>query len=843
MKTKIILCALLCVTYLCFYAASGAVRLDTPKSDFRQEGPPWFIDNIPAALNWVRDDNPANLCHGRFTEPVSISRVPHPPKITTTDTTITSRGAAHIEFQGVSLIQDHVVVKQHGRTLKADKAHLYRNKQGRLEWIELEGHLNVQEHDRHFLATRAWLNVKKDISYAKNLLYRAYTYFNPQHKYYNAWGRADYAKKVKNRWWNFYHATYTTCSPTDPVWVLHAKKLVLDTDKSVGKAYHAYLTIKNIPVFYSPYLWFPLDARRRTGFLYPTFGHDNEQGYFFTIPWYWNIAPNYDWLITPRLMSKRGVLFENNFRYLTLNGSGHIKFDINPHDAEFSRYKDSILSSNYPAQYDPYVNALRGDHSSRYFLQIDDFRKWSRRWDSNLHINYVSDDYYPADYVDVGGDINQLFNQFAVNYNGLNWNFTGILQAYQTLHTFDGQSTDFNQDQYRRLPELDLNADYPNLIDGINLTLNAQMVDFMYDSNFSLQKPTGQRLHLQPGLNKSFNWSYGYILPSVFLNYTQYYSIKHFVNDRMVSPSYTVPIFSLDNGLYFNRFFHRGGAQYIQTLEPRLFYLYAPYVKQDHIPDFDTYLLPFTFDQLFSLNRFTGYDRQSNANQVSLSLTSRILSAQDASTRLSFGLGVLYYFTPLKVSSDLKNMNLIYGSRIRNNKWSPIVTNLTYYPSNTWSTTLDMAWDTEKNQLNNGTIALRYSRDGRHIFTTGYSYVYDGTSDAQGLTNSTNLFYLGSSWPLTHRISALAYLYYDFSKRLSRDITLGVQYDACCWAIRLVGQRTYIGDELQNNDSYHRQFKTGVFVQVLLKGLGVFGSNNLGTQLAGKIPGYADDFI
>jgi LPS-assembly protein len=482
---------------------------------------------------------------------------------------------------------------------------------------------------------------------------------------------------------------------------------------------------------------------------------------------------------------------------------------------------------------------LAKDSNPRYYLKMKDHTRWNEHWRSDLNVNYVSDNYYPQDYGDISSDQNQLFNQFSVNYLSKHWKFTGLLQAYQTLHTFNGQSTDLNQDQYRRLPELDFTADYPNVLLGNDFTLNAQAVNFAYASDFTPERPVGQRIHFQPGLSKSINWSYGYVQPAVSLDTVQYYSVKDFIDNKTVSPSRTLPIFHLDNGLYFNRSLQLNHRNYFQTFEPRLFYLYVPYENQTGLPNFDTYLLPFTYDQLFSENRFSGYDRLSNANQVSLSFTSRLLSAEDASTKLSFSLGALYYFKPLKVTLDSNDSTLIYDN---NNRWSPIVTQLTYYPLPYWSAQVNAAWNTEENQLDNGGLALYYRRDGKHVFTTGYSYVYSDTQDIQGFSNSTNLFYLGAGWPINHRLSALTYFYYDFSQRISRNFILGLQYDACCWAIRVMGKRTYLGDELQTNGGYQRQFKTGVYIQILLKGFNAFGSRSTGAELVGNIPGYIDDF-
>jgi LPS-assembly protein len=843
MNIKLIVYAVLCVMSVYFFTAVTAVGKSSDnsidQSIQQNNSTPWFVSNIPDALNWVYDPHPANVCHGRFQEPASISVVPHPTDVGQSHTHITSTGSSLIKLHGVSLIQDHVVITEPGRVLQADKAYMFRNKNGQLEWIRLVGHASLREHNRHVLAEKLWVNIKNNVSHAKGLLYRTYVFFKHQQKNYPIWGRADTGTRIGNDAWIFKQTTYTACSPVHPSWELHAKKLILNTHEGVGKAYHAYMTVHHVPILYFPYIWFPLNDERRTGFLYPTAGYDDSQGYFFSMPWYWNMAPNYDWLIAVRMMSERGLLLQNRLRYLTRNSRGKIRVDINPYDASFADYRQTVLSNQYPSQYAPYVNALADDHPSRYYLQVQDHTRWNQRVSSDLKINYVSDDYYTQDYGNMSSGTNQLFNQLIVKYTGFHWHVIGLLQAYQTLHTFDSQSLDLNQDQYRRLPEVDIKADYPYLFKKIDASFTSQLVNFAYDSDFNADKPTGQRVHFQPAFSRSFNWASGYILPSVFVDAAAYTSVKNLADHEKPASSRLLPILNLDQGLYFNRTLHINGKRYLQTLEPRLFYLYVPYTHQSDLPNFDTYLLPFTYDQLFALNRFTGYDRQSNANQLSVSVTSQLLSSEDASAQLSFGLGVMYYFEPLKVTLDSTNNTDL---SVPDNKWSPIVVNLTYFPALHWSLSTNVAWNVEENQLDNGRILLHYSHDGKHIFDIGYSYVYSDTLDAQGYTNSTNLVSIGAAWPVNYRWSALGYFYYDFSKHLSRNFILGVQYDSCCFAIRLLGKHIYIGDELQSNGGYEREFRQGVYLQILLKGLGTFGAKSISRELTDNILGYNNDF-
>jgi len=802
---------------------------------------PWFSTNIPSALGWVSDDNPNNLCNGTFSEPQSVSSVPRPPNFKQTKTFLTSQGPAHINLHGLSTLQDRVVVTQKGRIVNADKAYIYRDKEGKLKYAHLVGHVSIEEHNYHTLATEAWLNVKKNIYHAYDLLYRAYVLIASNNQsmqpiYRNAWGQASSGMRDPKRIMHYKEATYTTCSPKgSQCWWLHAKNLKLDMHNGEGRAYNAYVTIHHIPILYSPYLWFPLDNRRKSGFLYPKFGQDSNDGFFISTPWYWNMAPNYDMLITPRLMTKRGLLLDDSFRYLTPKNNGQISLSFNPHDMKFNKFKNDTLSkrSTYPSSYKPYLDRLAGQSAMRYYFSMHNRTQWNKWWSIDLTINHVNDDYYFQNYSeDYAGTTNQLLNQLKTDYAGLHWQFTGLFEGYQTLHPFNDMTN--NQDQYRRLPELDLSGDYPNQFWGTDLGLSSQLVNFDYQSNIDSQLPTGQRLHIQPSMSKSFTWAPGYITPQVLLDNVDYHSIHHFVANKSVSKTRTLPIFDIDSGLYFDRNFHVGKSHYIQTLEPRIFYLYVPYKKQNDLPNFDTQLLSFSFDQLFATNRYSGFDRLDNANQMSFGLTTRVLNASDSSEKLDLGLGTIYYFQPSKVQLNTT-------TPLNTNHWSPIVTKMTYYPWAKWSSTLSAAWDTKKKRLDNGSINLTYNPSSDHLFNVGYQYVQADGIDPQGYSNSTSQVYVGGTWPLAPHWSGLGYLFYNLSKHNLKDTFIGVQYDACCWGLRIVARREYIGDEPEGT-TFNRQFKTGAYIQLLLKGLGAFGNSSISDDLAKDLPGYFDEF-
>ena len=410
--------------------------------------------------------------------------------------------------------------------------------------------------------------------------------------------------------------TYTTCRPGNDDWRLEASKLTVDRRTGVGTVRHGTLRFGNLPVAYLPYGSFPIDGRRKSGFLVPSLGTSDGTGIEIETPYYFNLAPNYDATLTPRLLSKRGLMPGGQFRYLTETHRGELLAEILPND------RDSSPS----------------DPDTRGAVSYQHQGRLAPRLNTDINLNYVSDDNYLEDFgnnLDIAST-RQLERRGDLRYRGEDWSLLGRLQYYQTV-----DRNIANEDRpYSRLPQFLFLLDKPNQHFGLTYHLDTEYDYFDHsDSN----QVVGHRFALEPGISLPLRRSYGHLIPKLFAQY-RYYDLNNSEEGQGDSPSLTIPTFSLDSGLVFERQTDWFRNDSTQTLEPRLFYLLTPYKNQDDLPVFDTSLVGFNFNSLFRENRFTGRDRIGDANQLTAALTSRTLSESTGTELLRASLGQIYYF-------------------------------------------------------------------------------------------------------------------------------------------------------------------------------------------------------
>lgn len=799
-------------------------------------------------LNWVVDQQHCPLCGGYFYQSQALKDDPSPQPFRTQVTHVIARGPTTFHQNGVSVATGGVIVTQPGRRLSANKAFIYHDaRAGRVTYITLVGDVHFWQYQRLIVGTRAHIDMVHHTIRIKHALYHMGPVQADKRVQYNAWGYAGQIHNPSQMIINLKRATYSTCSPLHQFWRLSLKRLHLDRDRGVGTAHHAVFRIKGVPVFYAPYLSFPIDNRRKTGFLMPTYMHSkinkdkSGPGSAIGFPFYWNIAPNYDTTITPFYNIERGFRIDDLTRYLNKFGSFNLNLSFLPQDKTFSDYRrETINEFSNDASLAPYVNALRKMHNYRGYIALNGTQKWNELWSSDLNLNYVSDPYFFRDVSQAESffDPNQLINQFDVKYNGDHWQAVGLLQAYQTLHRID-QFNLSTQDQYQRLPEFDVGGAYPDIWQDLGLNLSTQLVDFDFDSDFPIDnKPVGWRFHARPSMNYDYIWRGGYINPSIYLDATSYVSeFKQTTSNPQqadLDATRVMPLVDLDTGLYFDRSFHWGQKNYRQTLEPRLFYLYVPYENQDKYPVFDTQLLPFSTQQLFSLNRYNGFDRLENANQASVGFTSRIMRGDDGAEILKADLGMIYYISDPKVA--------LPGVTLTHESWSPIIGDITYDLSHDWSLGSQAAWDPEQSHLNNASASVHYVGEHNQTFSIGYQYVFDQGSDSLGLSNTTQQLITGLSWPLFYRWSTFGYVDYEFNRKRPEMYFAGLEYSSCCWALRFIANRKWTGVNPNSTmGNVKNQYNNQYMVQLLFKGLSSVGSTSESALLK-NISGYTDDF-
>ena len=736
--------------------------------------------------------------------------------------------------QGRSELSGKVEVQQAGHVVNAQTAYVYRDaKTNQVTQIELLGQVRYLEAGRLMFAKKVTLNPTDKSGKIEDVLYRFN--YNGRGAALPAWGRASLIERFANKDYLLKKATYTTCAPLESAWRLEAEQIVLDNTNAKGVARNARLLIHNIPFFYTPYFSFPTSKTRKSGFLMPIIGSTNVGGVDVAFPYYWNIAPNYDATLAPHYYSRRGLRWDGQFRYLTPNSSGTFDGSFLPHDKAFRRF---LLENEF--LHPQFTNKS----ADRWSLRLQNSTLLSPDLHLGFHVDQVSDDYFLQDFSSNLAILTQrqLLRQGDLTFTTEHWFFRGMLQSYQTLHPIDETPVD---DVYQRLPQLRAFGAYDELPFNASFSLLSQFDYFQWPGPFL--REDGARYHLNPTLSLPQIKPWGYITPAIDL-VENYYDIKN--QPWLIKPRYnrTIPRYSVDGGLFFERpttVFHKA---YTQTLEPRLYYLYVPFYDQMPIPIFDSGNMIFTMDQLFRPNRFSGFDRIGDTNQLSYALGSKWLDDETGLEKGSISLGQIRYFSMRRVElchtftafCIEDPLSLGYLSPFA--KYSPAVLRGTYHFRPLWVMAGDYAWDPATRATNNGHINLHYQQDPNKIIRLGYSYLVNGDITKVAYTNiQDNPLHqatIAYAWPFNEKWSTLGAYNYNISKRYEMMSFLGIQYDSCCFALRLMGGRTFRSlDNLAQP-----QYNNNVFFQILLKGLGSAGKGDPASRIITYIPGYIDKF-
>ena len=808
-------------------------------------------------LGWV--DAPASnlICHGYYVEPnlyypaVIDQKSKKAPLTILADQSLLSQ-------TDTSKLAGHVMISQPDRRIDSDLAYINRNPETlKADSIDVYGQVVLREPGSIAIGNQGHFDLLDKSGTLSDVLYRM-TYGKGftsdknkaedaplQNTQTNSWGMADSVHRDASGIITIKKGTYSACPPLTNVWHIMANTLTLDHETGRGEAYNALLYLGDMPVLYSPYFSFPIDNRRKTGFLYPTFGHSTNTGYELGTPFYWNIAPDKDATITPDIMTDRGVQLNAIFRYLSSDSSGNIHGSFLPDDKMFSQFQSDALTT-YPPD-TAGLKDLENDSDNRYFISLQDTRQYDANWSSYLYLNHVSDDYYFEDFNSDPAQItdNQILNQADLYYNSDHWHFTGQGGGYQTLHPINQI---YVANQYQELPELILNGNYPNFADNFSFNLNNQYDNFaIVEDPVVGTQPEGSRFYVSPDLNYNKQWMWGFFKPDFQLSTTEY-QLTHQIPGEDTEISRVIPITDIDAGLFFDRNIHFFSQDYQQTLEPRLFYLYVPYHDQNDIPLFDTTVEPFSFSQLFETNRFTGIDRIGDTNQISMALTSRFINEETGDQKLKASVGEIYYFDDRKVFINNDDLDLLtLDNQVPlDNKISPVAAELDYFINKQWQVTTNMAWDPIADQTNNANLMLQYRKDNQHIMNVGYTFLRGGdaftppngeTVPTNSSKNNLNQTDLSVVWPLVKNWTVLARWNYNVSHNYPQTYFAGLQYDACCWSFR-----TVVGREFNYLDNYDKpQFNNQVYFQIALKTLGSVGTSDPASVL-NNIPGYIDTF-
>jgi LPS-assembly protein len=574
-------------------------------------------------------------------------------------------------------------------------------------------------------------------------------------------GSADRIELKGGHTSQLYKLVYSTCPEEKPDWSLTASELQLRHDEGIGVARGAKLTFKGVPILYAPYFTFPIDERRKTGFLYPGLSNTNDNGLEISVPWYWNISANQDATLEPRYLTSRGFMLSGEYRFLTRRTHGSLDFDYLPDD-------DQTGDSRY---------RYRFEHHAR---------PWDR-WRTGLVLDRVGDNQY---YQDFGSGLDQTSLQFLYSNASLSgvgryWNVEMLVDKFQVID----ESVQPQNEPYRRLPRIAFWMDRPFGVPGMAFKLNTELVYFDRDVG-----TTGTRLDLQPSLYWEQRRNWGFIKPSIAYRFTGYNLDNIDLSDDD-SPSRGTEIISLDAGLYFDRM-NAGGST--QTLEPRIFYLYVPYEQQSDLPRFDTAEFTFGFSQLFNTNRFTGADRQSDANQISLAVSSRNFSSSAGSEQWSVNVGQIFYIDPLRVQLGAQEEKSL--------DYSPLIAEFTWHAFRSFNAHTGVQWSWEDDRLDVASFGVAYTGKSGQRASFDYRFRRDRVDQ----------FDLKMFWPINEKWRVMSRVNYSFSDNDLLEVQAGIEYESCCWAFRTLVRRY-----LKNQDG---EYRDGIFLELNLKGLGSIGT-------------------
>lgn len=605
---------------------------------------------------------------------------------------------------------------------------------------------------------------------------------------------------------------YTSCRPGNQDWVVHASELKMNKETGKGAAKNTWVEFKGVPVFYSPYLAFPIDNRRISGFLAPSFGRTQNSGFHLSTPYYWNIAPNYDATLMPRYLTKRGPLLAGNMRYLGENTRGSTSLEFMPNDS----------LTNKPR----YLGSVK--NSTRFTSEIN----------SNVDVNYVSDKKYFAELGNALSfpNFSYLKSNADISYIHPGISLTGLIENYQAINTTIPDAAL----PYRKLPQINLNLDHAFKFMPLYTAMENEFVYFQHNDLV-----TSQRMNLKPSISFPLQTAGAFFTPKVALQYTQYF-LGSGPAGTPNSISRTLPFLSADSGLFFERDMSIAQGSYVHTLEPRLFYLYVPYKNQQNIPLFDTAPYDFSYNAMFRDNSFSGIDRVQNANQVTTAVTSRLIDSKSGRDTLKLSVGEIFYFNNRDVTipfNPLQINNLAIGQTAfpaQSGGFSNLVTELSSELTDHVAVETALQWNPVSSDIERGQAVLHYKSEANEIVNLGY--LYRKNPRVPNRLNDVIQSDMSFRWPIYDNWYALGRWQYSLLYNKTQESFVGVEKENCCWRFRIIGRRYINNINNVNNIATANQLvegtsQTGIFFQIELKGLTGIGEK-LDTFFEQNLYGY-----
>ena len=642
--------------------------------------------------------------------------------------------------------------------------------------VTTEGNASVSRNGAKFTGPAFSYNLDDETGGAQNIEYN----YGPR----GLQGEAGCARFQSADVTEFEDVVVTSCKKDNRSWWVEMDTLTLDEYEESGEGTGAVLKLGGVPVFGSPWFTFPLSGKRKSGLLSPTLGFNSERGFDLAIPYYFNLAPNYDYTLAPRFLSKRGIVLGNEFRIKQESFEAEVNLNYMPHDRKLGEDRYSIQG------------------------------KFSGHWNGfNYGVNYnqVSDDDFLDDFASSIRDNTEdiLPQDYWLTYGTTYWTAALRVTKNQTIND--------NDKPYEREPQFTWGAYFADLY-GFELNTKIDATRFVHPWE---GRTNGNRFVFEQDVSYPLLGASWFVTPKVKLVGTRY-DLDYDRNDtRDDSPSLTLPMYSLDTGLIFERNTSVGSRDILQTLEPRIFYSYTPYRDQTDIPVFDSTIADFNFAQLYSENVWSGYDRYAETNQVSGTITTRLIDDKTGLEWIRASIGQRYYFNDETTGWS--------GGRVDQPSKSDFLASIGARLTRFLQATAYGQWSWERSSMQKATVGFRWQPRPMSVVGLYYRYNWSDVENSRGyIDDYINQIDLSVQWPLTNRLYALARQNYSFYDNKFIESLVGFEYQADCWTLRAVAQR-YTRDEEEEQTSF--------FLQLELTGLGSLGSSPL-SELQRSIQGY-----
>lgn len=594
----------------------------------------------------------------------------------------------------------------------------------------------------------------------------------------HARGEAGSIEKIDDYRSRYTDLVYTTCDPGDNAWHLRAAELEIDRESGRGEATHTTMYLKDVPVLYLPYFQFPIDDRRMSGMLTPSFGYSSSDGASLLVPVYWNMAPNYDMTITPAWFDRRGTQINTENRYLFENNGGQIDLSyIDDRDFGDTRwFKQWRHAASLPFEIEGSV--IMAETSDGDFF--DDFSSVAPEYNDTRHLE----------------------RHLRLRHREETWQSELIWQDYQTLR----EDSKIKNRPYNSLPRFSLDLEPKPWVGNLNTPTTFEFADFERD-----QSVNGQRSHLVTSLNWDARDSWYFFRPNLQLAFTDY-QLDNNTGDNSISRA--LPTLGIDNGLIFDRY-TGSDDQWRQTLEPRLYFLYTPYEDQDEIPDFDTSRRSDTYNNLFRNNRFNGADRIGDASQVTVGLVSRLFDNTSGGELVNARIGQIYYFRDRRVTLN--------GSPRTENR-SDVISEIDLQPNDNLTFSTRLVYDPFQQDLVDQDYSFGYSNEGL-AFNLGYYFTEDKLEQAL----------VSLAYPINERWEVVGKVHHSLRFDEPVENLLGISYQSCCWGLKILAGQT--GDD---KDDF-ADTENSIYFEISFKGLSQAG-DDIDSRLGRAIPGYRPAF-